>query len=180
MQNDSLRIALIGPESTGKTTLCDALAKKYNTCWVPEYARDYILSLKRQYTKEDILLCAEMQIKSEEELLKKANKLLFSDTELIILKVWLLDLYYEYPDWIDKKIDERKYDLYLLTSPDIPFIPDKVRENPTRREYFFNWYKKELDERKLNYIVISGDYEFRFAKAIESIEFLLNEKRLKH
>ena len=169
MKPDIVRIALIGPESSGKTTLCKELAEHFQTCWVPEFARDYISNLNRHYTKEDIIYCAEKQMESEDKLIKNANKILFSDTELIICKVWLLDVFGECPEWIEQKINEHKYDLYLLTSPDLPFISDAVRENPHRRQYFFDWYKAELEKRNFQYKIIDGPKEERFNKAIESI-----------
>ena len=169
MKSDLIRIALIGPESSGKTTLCSDLAKHYQTIWVPEFARDYIASLNRQYTKEDILYCAEKQLELEEHLKSKANKILFSDTELIVCKVWLLDLYGECPEWIEKKIDEQEYDLYLLTSPDLPFVQDPVRENPHRRQYFYDWYLLELEKRDFRYEVVEGIEEERLKQAIEKI-----------
>ena len=169
MKNEIVRIALIGPESSGKTTLCKELAEHFQTCWVPEFARDYISNLNRRYTKEDIIYCAEKQLESEEKFIKSANKILFSDTELIICKVWLLDVFGECPEWIEQKINDNKYDLYLLTRPDLPFISDPVRENQHRRQYFFDWYKAELEKRKFQYKTIYGLKEERFNKAIESI-----------
>ena len=170
MKPELFRVALIGPESTGKTTLCKELAEYYNTCWVPEYARELISKLNRPYTKEDIIFCAEQQLKSEKQIALKANKILFSDSEFIILKVWLLDVFGECPEWIEKNIAENKYDLYLLTSPDIPFIDDPVRENPNRRQFFFEWYKSELDKRKFRYEIIEGLKESRIKNAIQSVK----------
>ena len=169
MKSEIFRVALIGPESTGKTTLCIELAKHFNTCWVPEFAREYISALNHPYTKEDIIHCAEKQLESEEHLQSKAHKILFSDTELIVCKVWLLDAFGECPEWIERKIMENKYDLYLLTTPDLPFIPDPVRENPHRRQYFFDWYKAELEKRKFRYEIIAGLRKDRLKKAIERV-----------
>jgi NadR type nicotinamide-nucleotide adenylyltransferase len=170
-----IRIALIGPESSGKTTLCNELAEYFHTCQVPEFARDYISNLNRSYTKEDIIYCAEKQLESEDKLIKNANKILFSDTELIICKVWLMDVFGECPEWIEQKINENKYDLYLLTSPDLPFISDAVRENPLRRQYFFEWYKAELEKRTFPYKIIDGQNKERFNEAIESILPLIDK-----
>ena len=171
MKSDLFRVALIGPESTGKTTLCRQLAEHFHTCWVPEFAREYISTLNRPYTKEDIIYCAERQLESEEQMKSKANKILFTDTELIVCKVWLLDVFGECPEWIERKISENKYDLYLLTSLDLPFIEDPVRENPFRRQYFFDWYKAELKKRKFRYEIIEGLKEERIEKAVK---FILN------
>ena len=174
MKHKILRVALIGPESTGKSTLCKQLAAHFNTCCVTEFSREYIASLNRPYTKEDIIFCSEQQLKTEEEILPKANKIIFADTELIVARIWLLDVFGEYPDWIDKMIIEKKYDLYLLTNDDIPFVTDTVRENPNRREYFFNRYKSELEKREFRYDVVDGIGEVRLSRAIKIIENFFN------
>ena len=102
MQPNLYRIAMIGPESTGKTSLCIQLSEYFNTVWVPEFAREYLPSLQHPYTKDDVLYCAEMQIKKEDALAAQANKLMFADTELINIKIWLLDKYGECPAWIEE------------------------------------------------------------------------------
>jgi NadR type nicotinamide-nucleotide adenylyltransferase len=169
------RIAFIGPESSGKTTLCKQLADYYKTFWVPEYAREYMGQLNRPYTLEDILLISKKQLENEQELLMKSNNLLFSDTELINSKVWCEDKFEYCPEWISEKIEEKMYDLYLLTKPDLPWQPDPVRENPTRRDYFYNLYLKELETRKLKYKIISGKGDTRFNNAVKAVdEFLKN------
>lgn len=169
MHKEIFRVALIGPESSGKTTLAIRLAGHYHTCWVPEFARDFISTLKRPYTKEDILYCAEEQIKSENLFLAMAQEIIFCDTELIVLKIWLLDLYGECPAWLDEIIEANKYDLYVLTKPDIPFVDDPVRENPLRRDYFFDLYKSELEKRNFRYEIIEGENDMRLNNAIEKI-----------
>ncbi len=173
MQPNLYRIALIGPESTGKTTLCIQLSEYFKTVWVPEFAREYFPTLKQPYTKNDVLYCAKMQIIKEDALATQANKLLFADTELINIKIWMLDKYGECPSWVEEKIMERKYNLYLLTTPDIPFEEDPLRENPERREYFFNVYKAELESRNFPYAIISGAEKARFEKARGAVRFRL-------
>ena len=169
------RIALIGPESSGKTTLSKRLAEQYKTLWVPEYARDYVKTLNRPYTADDILIIAKEQLKAEEQLLLKANKLLFIDTEFIIAKIWCEDIFGFCPLWITEKLEEKKYDLYLLTKPDLPWEQDPVRENSKRRDYFFNLYLDEIEKRKFNYEIISGSEEDRFSNAVHAVEkFLKN------
>jgi len=84
----------------------------------------------------------------------------------------MMDVYHEKSAEIEKLIQERAYDLYLLLSPDLPYVNDPVRENPARRDFFFDWYKKELEERQLPYRVITGTGESRLAIAIKEIESL--------
>lgn len=170
MSNNLKRIALIGPESSGKTTLCTLLAAHYETVWVPEYSREYIAKLKRKYTLEDIEYCSREQLKQEKELRKTANGYLFADTELIVAKVWCEDLYKKAPAWMQERILPEKYDHYLLTYFDLPWLEDTVRENPNRREFFFDWYKRELEQRGFPFSIIKGKGDERLANAIQSIE----------
>ena len=164
------RIALIGPESTGKTTLCSELAEHFKTSWVPEFARDYIEQLHRPYTLSDIELCAGKQLESEDESVAGANRFLFCDTELILAKVWCEDVFKTCPSWIEEEIIKRNYDLYLLTYPDLPFKTDPVRENPHRRDYFFELYKAELQKRNFEFEIITGRDHDRFKNAEKAIE----------
>ena len=106
MKSNLFRVALIGPESTGKTTLCKKLAEHFHTTWSPEFARDYIDKLNRPYTKEDILYCSEQQIEAQRKLESKANGFFFADTELIVCRVWLIDVFGECPEWIEKKLSK--------------------------------------------------------------------------
>ena len=165
-----LRIALIGPESTSKSTLSESLAKHYHTFWVPEYSRVYLKSLERPYTLNDILLIAKEQFKQEEELLPKANKFIFIDTELIVAKVWCEDVFHKCPDWIAQTLIEYPYDFYLLTYPDLPWQEDPVRENPHRRDFFYNWYERELKKINATYAVIKGSGAHRLKNAIRAVD----------
>ncbi|MGB3946711.1 MAG: ATP-binding protein [Bacteroidia bacterium] len=171
-----IRIALIGPESTAKSTLAESLAKHYNTMWIQEYSREYLAGIDRKYTLDDILIIAKEQLKREQQAIAIANTFIFADTELILSKVWCEDVYKTCPNWILENIIRYKYDLYLLTSPDIPWEEDVVRENPHRREFFFDWYKRELKLIDANYAVISGLGEERLQNCIEAIEKSVNQK----
>lgn len=164
------RIALIGPESSGKTTLAQQLAMHFHTMWVPEYARDYVAELDRDYTLDDIVHIAKEQLAMEEKMLNKANRFLFTDTELIISKVWCEDVFKYTPAWIEEQLHATVYDLYLLTDHDLPWEHDPVRENPHRREYFFMLYKEHLDQMRLPYSIISGSGEVRMKNAVNAVE----------
>ncbi len=164
------KIALLGPESTGKTELCIKLAKHYKTAWVPEFARIYIGLLHKKYSLEDVLYCMNKQLQQEESRAQKARNFLFCDTELINFKVWCADVFNTIPSSVEDLLKEHRYDFHLLTSPDVPFIADSVRENPTRREYFFEWYKQELQKYNFPYAVITGNGKARLENAINSIE----------
>lgn len=167
---DIKRIAILGAESTGKTSLARALALRFNTVWVPEYAREYMSTHPEEYTLADVSNVTREQLTQEKELAARAKRFLFVDTETIISKVWCEDVFGESPAWMDEQIRQHPYDLYLLTSNDLPWVADPVRVNPQRRDYFFNWYKRELDHYGLRYEVINGRYEQRLLNAIKAID----------
>jgi NadR type nicotinamide-nucleotide adenylyltransferase len=170
-ENDNIiRIALIGPESTSKSTLSEGLANYYTTVWVKEYAREYLTRVKKKYIIEDILAIAREQLKKEQELILQANKFIFADTELIISKVWCEDVFKTCPAWILENILHHKYDFYLLTFPDIPWQEDSLRENPHRRDFFFDWYERELKNIHANYTIIKGTGKARLESCIDAIE----------
>ncbi|HEU4717535.1 MAG TPA: AAA family ATPase [Bacteroidia bacterium] len=164
------RIAILGAESTGKTTLARSLALRFSTAWIPEYAREYMAEHPGAYTTDVVVEIAQKQLEEENRLVRQANKFLFVDTEFIIAKVWCEDVFGQCPEWIAQQITGHRYDLYLLTSNDLPWIPDPVRVNPQRRDYFFNIYKNELEANQLPFEIVTGRYEARLLHAIKIIE----------
>lgn len=156
MQNDIIKIAIVGPESSGKTFLAENLAAHYNCLWVPEYAREYLERCARPYTKEDVEKIAKGQIVTEDIAAAKSKSFLICDTNLLVIKIWMDDKYGSTPQWVEEEILRRKYDLHLLTAPDIPYEDDPLRENPERGEYFFKEYEKLLRALKFPYAIISG------------------------
>lgn len=165
-----LRIALTGPESTGKTTLAEQLAHHYNTAWVPERARTYLTELGKPYKEKDLLLIAQEQMAMEDELAKKAKGLLFCDTELLVMKIWSQVKYGRVDEWILEELEKKRYDHYLLLYPDLPWTPDPQREHPHLREQMFRLYQGELKKRKRPYTIIQGEGEDRLQSAIRAIE----------
>ena len=165
-------IVVTGPESTGKTVLCEKLARHYQTVYIPEYAREYILTLDRPYNYDDVLHIAEKQVKLVSEYAKNAESILFYDTFLVITRVWFDVVFKKHPHWLDGILLENKVDLYLLCAPDIPWIPDPVRENGGKmREVLFKRYQTELNNYHSRYQVING--KNRFEKAVEYIDKML-------
>jgi NadR type nicotinamide-nucleotide adenylyltransferase len=174
--NRIIRVALIGPESTAKSTLSEALATQFETVWVRERSREYLSQLGRNYTQADVEAIASEQLAEERELIKHANRLLFADTEIIIAIVWCQDVFGNTPAWMISEL-QNKYDLYLLTAPDLPWVPDPLRENPHRREFFFDWYKSELEKIGANYVVIEGEGQERLSAAIRAVENFLQSNK---
>ncbi len=168
-----IKIAVTGPESTGKTTLAESLAAKYHTLWVPEYARKYIDNLDHPYQKEDVEKIARGQIKNIYESSQKVDKLLICDTELVVIKIWMEVRYGNCPDWIINELEKQFFHIYFLCYPDIPWVYDKQREHPHLREYLFELYEKELQKNNFNYVIIKGNKEERLLKAAKEINKLL-------
>ena len=175
-ETDIIRIALIGPESTAKSTLSEDLAKYYKTIWIPEYARKYLKNREKKYTQDDILIIAKAQLNQEQQSMSKANTFIFADTELIISKVWCEDVFKTCPEWISENSIKMKYDLYLLTSPDLQWKEDVLRENPHRRQFFFDWYERELKNINANYVIIKGEGDARLKNCIEAIDLFYNKQ----
>ena len=125
------RIVILGPESTGKSTLCTELATHYNTLWVPEYARQYLTENGLRYTYDDLLVIARKQLALEDEFAQKLNSgLLFIDTNMYVMKVWCEFVFGRCHQWILDRIAERPYDLYLLCNTDLPWEVQEMREYP--------------------------------------------------
>lgn len=168
------KIAITGPESTGKSTIAKALATHYNSAWVPEYARDYLNSLKRPYTQEDLLLIAKGQIALENELLKAQNRFLFCDTDLLVLKIWAEYKYGKADPFILHNYQNSQYDLFLLMAIDLPWHHDPQREHPEKRKFFFDWFENELKQKNVNYVVVKGNQEERLQNAIKNIDLFFS------
>ena len=186
------KVVVIGPESTGKSSLCQLLSKHYDTIWCPEFAREYLLKHGTNYTYKDLLTIAKGQIALEDEYLIKARKnweiknsrlknpLLFVDTDMNVMKVWCEYVFGKCHTYIVNKITERKCNLYLLCNIDLPWVKDELREYPdlqSRKELFYI-YKDILINQDVPWTLISGNYEERLQIAIKSIDgMLFNQPR---
>jgi len=166
------KIVILGPESTGKTTLAKQLAEHFNTEWVPEYARQYIDELDRPYEESDLLKIAKGQLQLEDEIASKSNGFLFCDTNLTTIKIWSDYKYGRTDSWILKSLNTRKYDFYLLTNIDLPWESDPQREHPNERQELFDLYKDYLESNQLRSSVITGQGNLRLQNAIKPIESL--------
>jgi NadR type nicotinamide-nucleotide adenylyltransferase len=166
------RVAIIGPECTGKSELSKYLAEHFNTEWVPEYARAYIDNLRRPYNQSDLLTIAHGQLRLEDEYARDANTFLFCDTNLFVIKVWSMFKYGNCEKEILDLISTRKYDLYLLTYVDLPWEEDPLREHPTKREELYNIYLNEMKNQAVPFVEIKGEREQRRATAMQAIEKL--------
>ena len=177
------KIVIIGPESTGKSTLCAQLARHYKTQWVPEYAREYLLKHGTNYKYEDLFTIAEGQIKGEENIINSMMlpkpstlnpKPVFIDTDLNVIKVWSEFVFNKADNRILTQIASRHYDLYLLCNTDLPWVKDELREYPDleTREKLYYYYKETMINQPVPWVEISGNYEERLLRAIEAVSGL--------
>jgi len=191
------KVAILGPESTGKSTLCEQLANHYNTLWCPEYAREYLLAHGTKYTYDDLLMIAKGQVALEEKFeslvqssgfrvqsltshdprLTSGVSLLFIDTNMYVMKVWCEFVFGKCHQYILDEIDRRKYDLYLLCNIDLPWTYDELREYPDleRRQRLYAMYKDLMINQTVPWVEISGNSLERFRTAIKTVNPLLKE-----
>jgi len=184
-QKPLIKIAVIGPESTGKSTLCELLAQHYNTQWCPEFAREFLLTHGTDYTYDDLLFIAKGQLAMEDEYIQSTvnhsqlttynSKLLFIDTEMYVMKVWCEFVFGNCHRWVLDQIVERRYDLYLLCNTDLPWVKDELREYPDleTRDRLYHIYKDIMINQPTPWVDISGDYDERLQKAINAIDELM-------
>lgn len=163
------KIVVIGPESTGKSTLCSQLAGYYQTCWCPEFAREYLQERGGKYNFEDLLNIARGQIELEDTMLTQAkNGFYFIDTDMYVMKVWCEVAFEQCHTWILKQIAARQYDLIFLLDVDLPWVKDALREYPelSFRKKLFNMYKDLLVNQKTRWAVVSGTDSQRLQMAV--------------
>jgi HTH-type transcriptional repressor of NAD biosynthesis genes len=172
------RVCVLGVESSGTTTLAQALAQHYQTVWVPEYGRWYWEG--RRYTPQaeqwesyEFVHIAQGQAAWEADLALRANRLLVCDTDPLATHVWHRRYCGTYSPAVEQIADSRHYDLYLLTAPDFGFVQDGTREGEAIRLEMHQWFREVLSQKGKPYITVSGSHEVRMARAIAAIDPLL-------
>jgi NadR type nicotinamide-nucleotide adenylyltransferase len=193
------KVVTIGPESTGKSTLCRQLAAQFGTRWCPEYAREYLLQHGTHYSFDNLLTIAKGQLGLEEQFVQETlgtvhsnivsmkagasnpqpkthnPKLLFIDTDMYVMKVWCEYVFNDCHTWILNQAAQRHYDLYLLCMPDLPWVQDELREYPDEkpRQELYQIYLDLMINQATPWVEIGGNSEFRLTKAILAVEALL-------
>jgi len=167
-ESKTLRICVIGPECTGKTTLSAALAEKLGTTWVPEYARGYLNKLNRPYTEADLLKIAHGQLRMEDEWQQDAKGILVCDTNLLVIKVWSEHKFGVCDEEIIRHHQQRQYHHYLLTQTDVPWEDDPQREHPQLRDHFADIYARLVEASGVPFTRIHGSAQQRLELALQA------------
>ena len=170
------KVVVIGPESTGKSTLCTQLATRHHTMWCPEYAREYLLKKGTNYTYDDLLIIAKGQVALEEQTMQQAKtngkSIVFVDTDMYVMKVWCEFVFGKCHPYILDKITAQKTSLYLLCNIDLPWVKDELREYPDleTRVKLYHIYKDILEQQQVPWADVSGDYEQRLNTAVNAVK----------
>ncbi len=178
------KVVIIGPESTGKSSLCEELSLHFKTAWVKEYAREYLLENGTDYAFENLLDIAKGQISAEEKetenfICKQEETTavvpLFMDTDMYVMKVWCEFVFGKCHPWILNQVVNRKYDLYLLCNTDVPWVKDELREYPDleTREKLYHHYKDIMINQQVPWVDIRGSYAERLQTAIKAVNSIL-------
>jgi len=173
------KIVIIGPESTGKSTLCEQLAQHYGSMWCPEFAREYLLTNGTDYSYDDLLIIAKGQLAMEDEYagMIHHSKPLFIATVMYVMKVWCEFVFGKCHRFILDEIVKRKYDLYLLCNTDLPWVKDELREYPDlqTREKLYLIYKDIMINQPVPWVEVKGDNGKRLETAINAVDHLLKK-----
>lgn len=175
----TVRVCIVGAESTGKTTLSQDLARHFDTVWVPEYGREYSeLKLAagggNDFRPEEFAHIAARQCELEDEAARRADKILICDTDAFTTSVW----HRRYMGARSPEVEaiaarHRRHDLYLLTDIDTPFVHDGTRDGEQVREWMHEVFVEELRAQGRPYRSVSGTREERLRQSVGYIEELL-------
>ena len=165
-----IRVVVTGSECTGKTTLAKALAAHYQTAWVPEFARRFVIDKGAPPGHLDVEAMARGQIALEDERAHQTSRLLIQDTDLLSTVLYSRHYYGNCPDWVEVVLEKRTADLYLLADIDVPWVPDDgQRDRADRREEMHELFRGALVDRGLSFAEIRGSHDERMENAVSVI-----------
>lgn len=186
MSADQCRVVCVtGPESTGKTTLCQALASRFGVSWLPEYAREHLTAQAGKtgrtgepaYDRNTVAFIAREQWRRERALLERTGRPVVLDTDLAVIFVWWQEKFGPVPRWIDDAWARQAPRLYLLCRPDIAWHPDPLRESRDDLNRLYGIYRDLLTARGLRFVEVQGSGDARTAAAIAAAAPVLNPAR---
>jgi HTH-type transcriptional regulator, transcriptional repressor of NAD biosynthesis genes len=168
MSSTAKLICFYGPESTGKTSLALEMAKRYQTEWVPEVAREFITS--NEFTEEDIIKIGKAQTQRVLKKVKTANKILFCDSDLITTQIYSRHYLGIVPEILFDLEKQVQYDLYFLFDIDTAWVADGLRDLGHKRREMYEIFKTELEKRNISYIKVQGNWEQRKSIIINALK----------
>jgi len=161
------RIAILGAESTGKSTLADALARRYGTLWVPEYLREFVDVHGRVPHEDDQPGIARTQLAREDAMAARpdARAFLFCDTTPLMTAVYSRIYWGRVPPALLALEAAHDYALTLVAAPDLPWVPDGLmRDSDEVRQRVHAQLVAVLAERGIPYVLVEGELEERVAR----------------
>lgn len=171
---EMIRIAITGPESSGKTALAQWVEKTFPEAMVvPEYAREFLEARlpDTDYSEEDLLYIGDAQ---RENMIQANAPIVVFDTDYLVLHIWMSEVFNKENSVFYKWFLEEKFDLVFLCAPDIDWQPDPLRENETDRWRLFERYETALQLAGKEYVVVSGRDESRVQPVLELIRSHIN------
>lgn len=169
-------IVITGPECSGKTTLARELSYRYKTVWIPEYARYYLSRMNEPsaYTLPDLENIVEGTLQWYNQAVGDARKIIVQDTGAIVLSVWGDISFGQRPKNLNRLPET---DLYILCSPDVPYVADPLREHEHERDELYNRYLALLNESDIPFHVVSGSIEDRIQSSEKAINRMRSQRR---
>jgi len=173
------RICIVGAESTGKTTLAQTLAEHYETCWVPEYGREYCVekwkdgNITDDWASNEFLIIATEQGRREDQAARYANKVLICDTDPFATSIWHERYLHHRSAEVETIANTRRYDLYILAGDEIPFVQDGLRDGEHIRHWMHERFIEALTETNRPWVLVTGDLADRISQAVRYIDEIL-------
>jgi nicotinamide riboside kinase len=170
-----VRVVVMGPESTGKTTLASDLSAHFATTWTSEYLRLYLDAKASACEPDDLPLVVAGHVAVEAAAARRATRVLFCDTDPLMTAVYSRFYYGHLPEWLDEAASARRADHYLLLDCDVPWVADPQRDAPHARQEILALCRDELERRHLPFTLVSGAWDRRLASARQIVDGLLRE-----
>ncbi|WP_076592720.1 AAA family ATPase [Herminiimonas arsenitoxidans] len=174
MNTSPLRVALLGAESTGKSTLAATLAAHYRTVWVPEYLREFVEEKQRTPQESEQFLIASTQLTREEDSAREANTLLFCDTTPLMTAIYSQFYFGSIDTALENLVRAHRYDYTIVTEPSTPWIADGLqRESDTVRQAVHKLLLTTLAAEAISFLLVSGAVEQR----VQQVTKYLSEEK---